>query len=201
MRILCSQLGAEWMCGLIMLSGLRTLRLWARRFKRANEGAAAIEFAIVAMPFFMLMMAIFETTIVYFASTTLENAVDDASRQIRTGQAQIANLSADQFRQLICNEASMLLKCDASLVVDVRSFNDFQNVTFPPPLNPDGTLKNNQQYSPGSAGDVVVVRVFYTYPIVTPMIGATLANMAGGNRLLEAVVTFRNEPFGSVLAN
>ena len=172
-----------------------------RRFWRAKDGATAVEFSLIALPFFMLMLAIFETSAVYFASTTLEDAVDDASRQIRTGQAQFANMTADQFRQLVCNGISVFLKCDSSLAVDVRSFNDFEDVSFPPEINPDGTLKNDQQYSPGGAGDVVVVRVFYKWQIVTPFIGATLSNMSNDTRLLEAVTTFRNEPFGSVLAN
>lgn len=184
-----------------MMARLFGSRAFARRFLRATEGATAVEFSLVAMPFFMLMLAIFESTAVYFASSTLENAVDDAARQIRTGQVQFANLTATQFRQLVCDQINVFLKCDASLTVDVRSFNDFQLVTFPPPLNPDGTLKNNQQFQPGGAGDVVLVRVFYTWPIVTPLIGATLSNMAGNKRLIQATTAFRNEPFGSVLAN
>ena len=173
----------------------------ACKFWRAKGGATAVEFALVAMPFFMLLLAIFETSVIYFASTTLENAVDDAARQIRTGQAQFANMTADQFRQLICDQINVFMKCDASLAVDVRAFNDFDQVTFPPEVNPDGTLKNDQQFTPGGAGNVVVVRVFYQWPIVTPIIGASLSNMANNTRLIEAVTTFRNEPFGSVLAN
>jgi len=184
-----------------MLAGLLGFRSFARGFWRGQEGATAIEFSIVAMPFFILMLAIFETTAVYFASSTLENAVDDAARQIRTGQVQIANMTAAQFRQLVCDQVNVFLQCDDKLAVDVRSFNDFQQVTFPPPLNPDGTLKNNDQFQPGSAGDVVLVRVYYTWPIVTPLIGATLSNMAGNKRLIQATTAFRNEPFGSVLAN
>jgi Flp pilus assembly protein TadG len=180
------------------LAGARRLlrRLWHRK-----DGSTAVEFALIVGPFLMLMMAIFETTIVYFASSTLEDAVDDAARQIRTGQVQVANMTAGQFRQLVCNGISTFLKCDASLVVDVRSFSQFQNVSFPSPLNPDGTLKNNQQFSPGGAGDVVLVRVFYTWQITTPMIGQTLSNMANNERLVEATTAFRNEPFGSILGN
>ena len=184
-----------------IMAGLLGTRLLMRRFLRAQDGATAVEFSLVAMPFFMLMLAIFETTAVYFASSTLENAVNDASREIRTGQVQFANMTPQQFRQLICDRIDVFLKCDASLAIDVRAFNDFQNVDFPSALNPDGTLKNNQQYQPGSAGDVVVVRVFYKWQLVTPLIGGTLSNMAGNMRLVEAATTFRNEPFGSILAN
>jgi Flp pilus assembly protein TadG len=172
---------------------------FARRFWRRREGATAVEFSLVAMPFFMLMLAIFETTAVYFASSTLENAVNDAARTIRTGQAQVANMDAAQFRQMICDRVAALLKCDSSLVVDVRSFSEFDDVAFPSPLNPDGTLKTGQQFAPGGAGDVVLVRVYYAWPIVTPLIGGTLANMAGNKRLVIAATAFRNEPFGSIL--
>jgi len=150
------------------------------------------------MPFFTLVLAILETTAVFFASTTLENAVNDAARKIRTGEVQVNNMDAAQFRQLICDEIDVFLKCD-SLVVDVRSFGQFDTVTFPPPLNADGTLKNDQQFSPGTAGDVVLVRAFYTWPVMTPLIGATLSNMANNERLISAASAFRNEPFGSIL--
>ena len=183
-----------------MLAGLWGSR-YLRRFARAKDGTTAVEFALIAAPFFMLLAAIFETSAIYFASSTLENAVSDASRQIRTGQAQFANMTAAQFRQLICNGIDAMLKCDTSLAVDVRSFNDFQQVSFPNEINPDGTLKNDQQFTPGGAGDVVVVRVFYQWPIITPWVGGGLSNMTGNVRLIESVTTFRNEPFGSLLAN
>ena len=181
-----------------MANPLGQARAFARRFWRRREGSTAVEFALVAMPFFMLMLAIFETTAVYFASSTLENAVNDAARMIRTGQTQVSNMDASQFRQMICDRVAALLRCDSSLVVDVRSFNQFDNVSFPNPLNPDGTLKNDQQFSPGGAGDVVLVRVFYTWHLVTPLIGATLANMSDNRRLVMAASAFRNEPFGNI---
>lgn len=182
----------------MILAMARAVRC-VRRLGRRSEGSAAIEFALIAMPFFSLMMAIFETTAIYFASTTLEDAVDDVGRMIRTGQAEQDGLTASQFKQLICDRVNMLLSCDGRLVVDVRAFSDFQNVSFPPPLDPNGKLNNNMQYQIGGPGDVVVVRVFYTWKVMTPILGATLANMSGDERLLTAATTFRNEPFGSIL--
>ena len=38
-----------------------------RRFRRDRRGSAAVEFALIATPFFALLFAIIETSIVFFA--------------------------------------------------------------------------------------------------------------------------------------
>lgn len=169
-------------------------RLW-----RDRRGATALEFALVALPFFSLMLAIFETTAVFFATSTLENAVSDAARQIRTGQVQSANMTGIQFKALICAKTVPLLACDENLTVDVRSFANFQAVNFPAPLDANKNFQIQPQFTPGQAGDIVLVRVFYTWKVVTPLIGATLANMVDNKRLISTATAFRNEPFGSAL--
>ncbi|MBX9718883.1 MAG: pilus assembly protein, partial [Microbacteriaceae bacterium] len=42
-----------------------------RRLVRRQDGSAAVEFGMVAMPFLMLVFAIMETAIVFFAGQTL----------------------------------------------------------------------------------------------------------------------------------
>ena len=59
-----------------------------RRFVRQQDGSAAVEFGMVAVPFLGLTFAIFETALVFFAGQTLETAVADLARLIMTGQAQ-----------------------------------------------------------------------------------------------------------------
>ena len=56
--------------------------------KRGNSGSAAVEFALIAPVFFLLLFAIFETGMLFFADMTLENGVAVTARLIRTGQAQ-----------------------------------------------------------------------------------------------------------------
>ncbi|MBL8782631.1 MAG: pilus assembly protein [Alphaproteobacteria bacterium] len=175
--------------------------LFLSRFKRAKSGATVIEFAMVAMPFFLLLYAIFDVALIFFASTTLENGLVAAARQIRTGEAQAANMSAAQFRTLVCNQISMLLGCDARLGLDVRKYSGFGNVQFPAALDDSGNMTGNLSFDPGAPGDVVVVRAFYTWPMLTPTVGTQFVNMAGGHRLLEATIAFRNEPFNGPIAN
>lgn len=182
-----------------MLTALKIHGKRAGGLARDKSGSVALEFALIAMPFFTLMMAIFETTAVYYTSATLENAVNDAARTIRTGETQSNGASASDFHDLICERINALLKCDGSLVVDVRSFNQFDDVNFPPALDANGNLNANEQFSPGGPGDIVLVRVFYTWRIATPVIGESLSNMSGSYRLVSATTAFRNEPFGSLL--
>jgi Flp pilus assembly protein TadG len=169
--------------------------LFLSRFKRARGGTAAIEFAVVALPFFFLLLAIIDISLMFFANTTLENGIVAAARQIRTGQAQASNMTEQQFRDLVCDEISMLLSCDARLGLDVRKYNGFGNAKFDPGLDDNGNMTGNMSFDPGAAGDVVVVRAFYTWPVFTPTVGQKFSNMAGGKRLLEASLAFRNEPF------
>jgi len=165
------------------------------RFRRAKQGSAAVEFAMLAIPFFLLLYAVIDTSLVFFATSTLENGVAAAGRQIRTGQAQAANLTQAQFRTLICDQISMLLACDARLGIDVRKFTSFANVNLPTALDGNGNLTGPFQFNMGVAGDIIVVRAFYAWPVLTPDFGTTLVNMSGNSRLLQAAMAFKNEPF------
>src|SRR5471032_2864150 len=74
-----------------------------RRFVRRENGATAVEFALVATPFIALLIAILETALVFFAQQVLQTATTQTSRLIMTGQAQTQNLTAAQFQQAVCN--------------------------------------------------------------------------------------------------
>ena len=169
-----------------------------KRFRRSQDGATAIEFAMVAAPFLYLLMAIFETGLMLFAEYIIENGVAKAARQIRTGQVQTQGMSAGQFKTLVCGNLAAFLDCDANLNVDVRSFTKFADVSLPAPLNDDGTMSESvttsASFDPGDAMEVVVVRTYYGWKLFTPGI-SHLSNMAGDKRLLTAGAAFRNEPY------
>ena len=50
-------------------------------------------------------------------------------------------------------------------------------------------------FDPGDAGDIVLVRVFYRWQLLTPGFTAALANMDNNQYLVTAATVFRNEPF------
>src|SRR5215510_9016137 len=87
------------------VSKRRLLALRAtRQLARKEDGAAAVEFGMVAAPFLLLTFAIMETAIVFFAGQTLETAVADSARLIMTGQAQGAAMSQAQFKDAVCSK-------------------------------------------------------------------------------------------------
>src|SRR5436305_7484736 len=167
-----------------------------RRFARGEDGAAAVEFAMVAAPFLALMFAIMETALVFFASQTLETAVADSARLIMTGQAQSQSFSQAQFKTSVCAKISGLFDCAGGLQIDVKTYSSFGSVDNSAPLDANGNLKTNFGYHPGGPGDIVVVRLMYQWPVYASLLGFNLGNMAGNKRLIMATAAFRNEPYG-----
>ena len=127
-----------------------------QRFARRKDGAAAIEMAVVAIPFFSLIFAIFEVALIYLGTSSLDNGLTSAARQIRTGQAQSSNMTATQFRQLVCDRITPLLACDSRLVIDVRRFSSFGGIVVPPPLDGTGNFAGGNVFQSGAAGDIIV---------------------------------------------
>ncbi len=161
-----------------------------------KEGAAAVEFAFIAFPFLFLVFALIEVTFMFFVSTTLENAAMEASRRIRTGELQLSGATGEDFRQAICDGVSVLVPCDDAVYVDVRTFNDFDSVTYNSPVTDGEFDEGSMQVDFGDAGDIVIVRVYYIWNVFTPQLGTGLANLSGGRRLIAASAAFRNEPYG-----
>jgi Flp pilus assembly protein TadG len=166
------------------------------RFARRDDGAAAVEFGMVAAPFLALMFAIMETALVFFAGQTLETAVADSARLIMTGQAQSQSFDAAQFKSAVCGKIGGLFDCSGGLYVDVKTYSSFGSVDNSPPVDANNNLKTSSfGYTPGGPGDIVVVRLMYQWPVYASLLGFNLSNLAGNKRLLMATAAFRNEPY------
>jgi len=166
-----------------------------RRFGGDASGTSALEFAIVASPLILVLLAVFQVAFVYYANFTLENAVDRAARLVRTGQAQ--SLNATKFKNEVCKQLTAPLTCD-KLKLDVRKYTSFGGAAsdLTQPLNSKDNLKDNFSYDPGARSDVMVVRAFYPLDIGSLLPAEiSLSNMADNNRVLVATAAFRNEPF------
>jgi Flp pilus assembly protein TadG len=167
----------------------------ARRFSRNRRGSAAVEFAIIAPIFFGLLFAIIETALMFFAGQVLETAMQDSARMILTGQAQSASYDQARFKTDVCSRINALFDCANGIYVDVQSYPSFSNVTITDPVDASKNFVNNMQYNPGGAGDIVVVRAFYQWPLFVTGLGYNISNLSGNKRLLSATAAFRNEPF------
>jgi Flp pilus assembly protein TadG len=172
-----------------------------RSFARSRSGATALEFAIVAPAFLLALVGTLEVGIAYGAQASLQNAANAAARMIRTGQVQSGSLTQQQFRTLICNNVQPLLGCDTNLQIDVESYSGFGTANFSAPLLADGTLNPAlSKYQPGNPCDVVLLRVFYKWQVITPLISPLMANMPNNTMLMSASAAFRNEPYNAGVA-
>jgi Flp pilus assembly protein TadG len=194
-RIIANSLEAE--VSPMMPSFVSPARILARRFCRSRRGSAAIEFALVGPLFIALLFAIIETALVFYAGQVLETAVQNSARLIYTGQAQTATMTQAKFKEDVCSRLVALFDCSA-VRVDVQSYKTFADLNMTTPIDPNTkAFVDNMKYSPGAAGDIVVVRAFYQWPLFVTSLGYNIANLAGGKRLLSASAAFRNEPYSS----
>jgi Flp pilus assembly protein TadG len=168
-----------------------------RRFVRRQDGAVAVEFGLILLPFLALMFGIMETALVFFADQTLETAVADSARLIMTGQAQTQSLTAATFKNAVCARIYGLFDCQNGVYVNVQTYSSFGGISYTPPLdNNNNLVTSNFVYQPGGPGDIVVVRLYYQWPIYVSLMNlSNLSNMSNHNRLLVATAAFRNEPY------
>lgn len=169
-----------------------------RTLGKDETAAAAVEFSLVSIPFLGLVLAALQLSVFFFAGQILQSATTDAGRQLMTGKAQAAGMSAAQFGQLVCSPISSLFNC-SNLMVDVESAGSFAAVNTAPPkitYDANGKVTNIWSWSPGAADQVVIVKVMYNWPVFGPA-GLGLADQPNGSHLLIAVTVFKNEPFPS----
>jgi Flp pilus assembly protein TadG len=166
-----------------------------RRFRRNRQGSAAIEFALVAPIFFGLLFAIIEMALVFFASQVLETVTQDSARMILTGQAQNASYTQAQFKNLVCSKLTVMFDCVNGVSIDVQSYTAFANANIADPIDASKNFVAPNNYLPGGPGDVVVVRLFYKWPLFVTGLGFNMANLSSHQRLLTATAAFQNEPY------
>jgi Flp pilus assembly protein TadG len=185
-----------------------------RSFGSDRRGATAVEFALIMIPFMGLLLALFQAGIVFFTSEALEAAVEDAARNIYTGNAQTTGVSsASQFvSTFLCpttggRKLPTYVDC-SKLIVDVRTAASFSAGDTSADFWQAGST---QQFCPGGEGDIVIVRVIYPLPAILPALTGTIKsfgtshaglvdtvpNNAGWKQLLIGTAVFQNEPFGA----
>lgn len=177
----------------------RGARLFSRLAKDSS-GSTAIEFAALAIPFFLLVFAILESCISFAGQEVLANATDDVARKVRTGQIKAADIADSRvdLRAVICDELEvMVAKGCPGLEVDLQHFDTFaQAARLRIRYTPDGDLDTRDfKIDPGLAQTKNTLRVFYRWPVMTDFMRSAMSNLKGGKILHFATSTWQNEPF------
>lgn len=169
------------------------------RFGRDRNGAVAIEFVLLAVPFALLVFAILESCISFAAQQVLANATDDIARQLRTGQIKAADVAGEQWlKDRICERIDILVASDCpGLEVDLREFDTFaEAAAVRIKIGSDGDLDTSDfDVDPGPSMTKNMLRVFYRWPIMTDFMRKSMSNLKDGKTLHFATATWQNEPF------
>ena len=167
-----------------------------RRFGRREEGATAVEFALVAFPFFALLLVIFESAIVMFTDISLQNGVTAASRLIRTGQLQTQGMSATAFRKAICDNVAAYIDCSKIRIDVTKSTTAVVTGIDQQTVDDKNTPERWQTSGPS---DWVLVQARYDWKLFVPAL-SMLSNYKNGSDeqmyRMTAGALFRNEPYG-----
>lgn len=170
---------------------LRKIKRWFVR----DDGVAAIEFAMIAPPFFMLLTGTLEMSLAFTAGFMLEAGTVEAARLVRTGEAVGSGAPETAFRDRLCEQVSFLIPC-ASVQYESIVLNGFADAgNFAPQFDANGDLIS-QGFNAGASDQTVLVRTYYRYQLLTPMIGSLVlpGGQSGSLRLMSTAV-IKNEPY------
>jgi Flp pilus assembly protein TadG len=168
-----------------------------RRFIKQSNATSTLEFGLLAAPFLAGLFATLQTALVFFAGQTLETAAAKSARLIFTGQAQTNGWSAAQFKAQVCNQIAGIFNCNSGVTVDVETYPNFAAADLGLPITNGSFNTAALGYNPGGPGDIVVLRLYYQYPVVVNLLGFNLSNVNGGYDLLAATAVFKNEPYAA----
>lgn len=166
------------------------------RFRYSKRASTAIEFAILAPLFIGLVISVLETGIFFFAQNAIQAAAVQAGRLYLTGQAQASGLTQSGLISNICPSIQSLFTC-SSLMVDLQSYSSFSSaVTSSPTItsNSQGQVTNTWNYNPGTAGQIVILRLMYQWPVITGPFSLISPNLSNGTSLIMGVTAFMVEP-------
>ncbi len=172
--------------------------MFGRDFARDDKGVTAVEFGLLAVPFFTVVLATIQTAILFLGMQVLDSAVEDASRMIKTGRSSSANYTMNDFRTLMCGFTFNIFDC-SQIKLKVAVISNFASVNTSPTVQTCDTLtctwSFTEAYDDGVGRDIIQVTAYYRWPLLVVMPYFNLKNQPDNYRLISAIRVFRNEPF------
>lgn len=192
------------------------LRLW-RKLARSKDGAAAIEFAILAVPYFMIVFAIIETFVAFAAEQLVTNAVNTLGRQLRTGQItyqlnRTTDMDVAKFRRAFCTEVNILIQCSeaeittpSKLYIDARTFTTFAAIPATIPRVSTAAYADidptSFKFTPGGPSTINMLRAYYRWQVITDLVRPYITTIRPSDGsmpsdfLIVATTAFQNENY------
>jgi Flp pilus assembly protein TadG len=165
------------------------LKAGALKRNRARRGAFTVEFALLAPPFFLLMMGIIELCLMEGAQQILESAAYNTSRLGKTGYVAGGQTQAQTINQVLINELSSYgsLIDVAHVTTTQASYSSFS-----------GAAAGGGTLGYGTEEQIVTYTITYPWKIFTPLMCSALGSACGTGSIvnLTSTIVVRNEPYG-----
>jgi Flp pilus assembly protein TadG len=169
-----------------------------KRFRRNDDGATAIEFGFVGLPFFALMFAIIETAMMFWSSQVLEEALASSARKILTGelQKQYPNptIAGTKLKEEVCSRVVAIFDCNGAVKIDVQTFSSYGNAQATA-VNAGVMDTSAFAFNPVGPNQITLVRAAMEYSLLFPTLNSSMANLSNGKRAIVASAAFRTEPY------
>jgi hypothetical protein len=179
---------------------------WCKR----QDGAAAIEFSMLAVPFFFIVIAIIELSLLFAAQAIFQDGVFSAARLIRTGQLQTDESGGDPrdlFRAALCAQEMAIIDCN-DIDFTVQTLDNFTQEGTSPAMDGSGRMATTDAdgdgnpdplpFDAGGISSVVRIDATYLYPFLTFGLGRFFSDYPGEHKLLTSTVIMQVEPYGVV---
>ena len=188
-----------------------------RRFSRSNDGAAALEFALVLPPLCLILVGMFEMSMLMFAQASMEGALREAARFGMTGSVSDPAQRQAQILAIIDKDTLNLFDPkDATITYEI--YNSFNNVGQPEPYvdsNGNGKRDSGESYTDvngnakwdadqgkdgiGASAQIVQYTVQYDWHVITPFMAPFFGH--NGKVHLKASIVLRNEPWDATTSS
>lgn len=163
------------------------------KFLKNRKGATAIEFAIVAPIFFMMIFIAGEFAIFLYKKNHLKHSMYVAARVLQTGEIQNSSDPKLDFQREICAVAKSSFDC-TKVYFDVRTFDEIKQVQFPKVNVDQDLVPTNFTFKPGGPSKVTAMRLAAQFDFVTPYMD-DFFGLDGKPMLVVGHSIARNEPY------
>jgi Flp pilus assembly protein TadG len=177
-----------------------------RRFSpmlRDDSGSAALEFAMVGMPFLLFVLGIMGLGLYFLNNHWLQYGAESAARKIRTGEAENGRMTVGQFRDLVCDEVKIVIDC-SKLSVIVQHGANWSSVSPQACVGTNNAMSSSNGSTgdqltslSGTASEVVLVTLCYKWDLANSFAFLKLGSGASGSgpAVLQAATAFKSEPY------
>lgn len=169
-----------------------------RALKAEESGTTAIEFSLLAVPFVFTVVSIIELSMFFATSSVIDGALNEVSRQVRTGQIQQQAATTEEmmeiFSEVVCDHGDALTVCN-KIEFEVLKLDAFTD-DIAASITEEGALNEPAfELDQATAGCVALIRLSYLYRFMTPLFGNLWSNYPDNQRLILSTTVIKTEPY------